>query len=344
MRVLLTGASGFIGQAVLSKLLERGHCITAVYNRSPIQNITGSPSTKSFANFSALKLDLLNEDELHNYIMGHDWVIHLAYNFQGSIQDQFTFAKKTTQSLLAACARVKVKKLVYASTIAVYADPPKSGLITEDSPRLASIRPYGLSKQATEKFLLESDAGDTELVVIQPSIVYGPGRNGWTSGVLTQMQNFLLPLIQKGSGYCNPVYVDDVAQAIIQACETPNLHKNCFIITNDEPISWLRFFTYYESILETKSLIDLPHYVYKHQNHVPRHRRGVRKGINKIAEKLYGKPIQYPSLEEIHFFSAQPVFSNQKARKFLNFQPSISIEVGMERVKEWWHQQRLETK
>jgi len=336
MKIFITGASGFIGQVVLTKLLEDNHEVTAIYSRNPVQQTKSSAQLESYSNLNMIQLDLLDNKNLTHYLAGHDCVIHLAYNFRGTAQEQFAFATQATQSLLTACAEARIKKLVYSSTISVYGEPPPSGLITEASPRLASLQPYALSKQATEKLFLESADGETEIVILQPSIVYGPGKGSWSYGLLNRMREAFLPIVNHGEGYCNPIYVDDVAQAIIQACETPNLHKECFIITNDKPVKWREFLNYYESILGGKTFIDLPYYIYNHQTPIPRYRRGFRKAIRRLSEVFYSKPINYPAPDEIRFYAAQPIFSNQKARKLLNFQPQTSLEEGMSRVQKWW--------
>jgi nucleoside-diphosphate-sugar epimerase len=334
MKILLTGASGFIGEIVLSKLLERNHEVTAAYSRTPV-------TAKTNSQFNSIQLDLLNSESLTEYFMGYDCVIHLAYNFAGTVEEQFTFATHTTESLLRACAEAKVKKIVYSSTISVYGEPPYSGLITEKSPRISSLQPYALSKQAAEKIFLASEIEDTEIVILQPSIVYGPGQGYWTAGIMKRMQESLMPLINQGNGYCNPVYVDDVAQAVVQASETTGIHKECFIINNNEPVKWAEFLGFYEDILRKKTLINLPHYIYNHPPSIRRHRRVLRKVIRKLSGFSHGKPIQYPSPDEIRFFSAQPIFSNQKAHDTLKFQPQISLETGMEKIQEWW--QNLKT-
>ena len=62
-----------------------------------------------------------------------------------------------------------------------------------------------------------------------------------------------------------------------------------------------------------------------------------------IAKALYGKSIHYLSPDEFRTLVAQPIFSNQKSRDRLNFQPEISLQTGMERIREWWCQQPAET-
>lgn len=349
LKILITDASGFIGQALIVKMLEQGHHIIAACD--PLAAIERSSSSEQ-PNLSEVKLDLCNQQELRQHLSGCDCVVHLAHYHQAALWEQFEFATRSTQTLLQACVEAQVKKFIHISSTAVYGDPP-SGVITEESPCLASIRPQTSIKQAAEKIALETEAGDTEVVVLQIGRVYGPGEGGETAQAFSQMKAAFMPLARWGTGYCNPIYIDDVVTAMIRACEIPNLHRQRFIISHEQPISWREFLSGYESILGEKAFIDLPiDYCCKPQDSTPLFRELVSKMLKKrkvmeatsaIAKTVYGKSIHYLSPDEFRTLVAQPIFSNQNARDRLNFQPEISLRTGMERIREWWCQQPVET-
>lgn len=349
LKILVTDASGFIGQALIVKMLEQGHHIIAACD--PLAAIERSSSSEQ-SHLSEVKLDLCNQQELRQHLSSCDCVVHLAHYHQATLWEQFEFATRSTQILLQACVDAQVKKFIHISSTAVYGDPP-SGIITEESPCLASIRPQTSLKQAVEKIALETEAGDTEVVVLQIGRVYGPGERGETAQTFNQMKAAFMPLARWGTGYCNPIYIDDVVTAIIRACEIPKLHRQRFIISHEQPISWKEFLSGYESILGEKTLIDLPiDYCCKPQDSIPLFRELVSKILKKrkvmeatsaIAKAVYGKSIHYLSPDEFRTLVAQPIFSNQNARDRLNFQPEISLQTGMERIREWWCQQPVET-
>jgi nucleoside-diphosphate-sugar epimerase len=354
LKIFVTGASGFIGQSLVIKMLEQGYHIVAAHGPlSPIDLFDALPHQHQ-SNLSNLKLDLLNQQELLPNISGCDCVVHLAHNFQDTLQEQFAFATHSTQTLLQACVEAHVKKFIHISSTSVYGDPPPSCVITEESPRLASLIPLTSIKQAAERLVLEAGTGDTEVIVLQLGRVYGPGARGETARTLSQMKAAFMTLARYGTGYCNPIYIDDAITAIICACEIPNLHRQSFIISNDKPISWKEFLSCYESILNEKTLINLPiDYFCEAQASVPFFRgliskiltkRKVMEGTSTIARALCGKSIRYLSPDEFCTLAAQPIFCNQKSHDLLNFQPKISLEVGIKRIREWWYQQSLETK
>lgn len=344
LKIFVTNAGGFVGQAFITKMLEQGHHIVAVYDSMTAVEQLIFPNQ---SNISELKLDLLNQQELLQHLSSCNCVVHLAPNYKATLWQQYSFAIRSTQTLLQACVEAQIKKFIHISSTSVYGDT-LSGVITEESPCLASVRPQTLIRQATEKLVLEIEAGDTEVVVLQMGRIYGPGEWGETAQTLSQMKTVFMPLARRGIGYCNPIYIDDVLTAIIRACETPDLHRQRFIISHEQPVSWREFLTGYESILGEKALINLPiDYRCEPQTSIPLFReltsiilkkRKVMEGTSAIAKALYGKSIRYLSPDEFRTLVAQPIFSNQKSRDRLNFQPEISLQTGIERIREWWHQ------
>jgi 2-alkyl-3-oxoalkanoate reductase len=278
---------------------------------------------------------------------------NLAHHAQETLLEQFIFATHATQTLLQASVEAHVKKFIHISSTAVYGDPPPSGVITEASPCLASVIPHTSMQQTAERCVLTAETSDTEVIVLQPSRIYGPGENGETAQMLQQMKTAFMPLARYGTGYCNPIYIDDALTAILRACAIPHLHRERFIISPDQFIRWSEFLTSYESILGEKTFINLPiDYYCNPQDSIPPLRgfvsqllkkKKVMEGTSAIAKALYGKPIRYPSPDEFRAMVAQPIFSNQKARDRLRFQPEISLQAGMDKIREWWHHRSVET-
>lgn len=352
LKIFVTGASGFIGQALVIKMLEQGHHVVAAH--APVSDIDPSsplPVTDR-ANLVNLQLNLLDCAELLLPMAGCDCVVHLAHNHRDPFQEQLRFALGSSRTLLQACGRTQVKTFIYLSSTAVYGDPPPSMAITEESPYLASLRPQTSIHQSVEKLVLETDTGDTEVIVLQLGQVYGAGEKGETARTLNRMKTALMLLARSGTGYCHPIYIDDAAIAIIRACETPHLHRQRFIIGPDRPVTWREFLSGYEAILAEKALMDCPvDYPCAPQDSIPFWRdsiskalqkKKIREGTSAIAKVIWGKSIDYLSPDDFRTFVAQPIFSNQKSCDRLNFQPQISLPVGMEKIREWWHQSRLE--
>lgn len=337
----VTGASGFIGQALITRLLEQGHHILAAYD-------SGS-TIESPIPASVLPVNLDDRAQLRSQLLNCDCVVNLSLNPENL---QFRTAIEETQTLLQACIEAQVKKFIHISSTDVYGDPPPSRVITEASPYLASLKLQSSIQQALERLVLQVEAENIEVIVLQLGRVYGPGVGGETAQLLSQMKTVFLPLVRQGSGYCHPIYIDDVITAILRAWEVPNLHQQRFIISPDQPVCWSELLSSYESILGQKSLVALPiDYPCEVQTSMSWMKAIASKALKKrkvmqttsaIAKAACGKSIYYPSVDEFRTLVAQPIFLNQKSRDRLNFQPQISFQTGIERIREWWSQNPLE--
>jgi nucleoside-diphosphate-sugar epimerase len=324
LKILIIDEDKFIGKHLSTKMCELG--------------------------YQAHIIDALDKSNILSTIEDWAYVVYVSCRPRAPFQASFNLKVDFEQTLLTACIAAQVKKLVYVSSTYVYGDPPPSRIITEESPYLSSLNPLVSMLQASERLILRANPAALEAVVLQPGTVYGPGEDGESAHVLSQMQTNFVPLMRDGTGYCNPIYIDDVLSAIIKACETPNLHGQKFIISTDQTVSWREFLCFYESILGNKTLIALPiDSSYRSQGSVPfiksflfkmLLKRKIADETGRLSKIIWGKSIYYPSIDEFWRLVAQPIFCNQKSRDRLNFSPQISLPVGMEKVRNWW-QRRL---
>ena len=182
MKAVVTGAAGFIGSHLCERLLADGHQVTGVdsftdyYDRSlKEQNIEAS---KQHSNFAFEELDLV-EDEFGHALADTDFVFHLAdqsavRSSWGSHFDRFVRENiVATQRLLETAKQLPVKRVVYASSSAVYGDAEMSPTRETALPR--PISPYGMTKLAAEHLaLLYMRNFGIPVVALRYFTVYGP--------------------------------------------------------------------------------------------------------------------------------------------------------------------------
>jgi nucleoside-diphosphate-sugar epimerase len=149
-----------------------------------------------------------------------------------------TILSNAAASYLAA-GRAGVKRLVYLSSAVVHGHDPVPG--TNDESTLDRRQPfeYNVSKVLAEEALrrLRRD-GLTEVVVLRPSIVFGPRSLWWTSRIARDIANGTAYFIDDGVGICNTVYVDNLVQAMWLAAITPQAANQDFLITDGVQVSW----------------------------------------------------------------------------------------------------------
>jgi nucleoside-diphosphate-sugar epimerase len=131
-----------------------------------------------------------------------------------------------------------VRRLVYLSSAVVHGHHPAPG--THDDSPLIKKQPfaYNVSKVMAEELLhrLRSDRS-VEVVTLRPSIVFGP-RSQWTAGIAADLLEGRAYLIDGGSGICNTVYIDNLAQALWQAATSERAANQDFIITDGQKVTW----------------------------------------------------------------------------------------------------------
>jgi nucleoside-diphosphate-sugar epimerase len=229
MRVLVTGASGFLGGAVSRLLLERGHEVFALVRR---------PGSEP-AGTTAVSGDLTDATRLTEALATArpDAVIHLAAEIasQRSEEKVREVNVEGTKRLVTACLAAGRPRLVFTSTVVT--GDAHGALLTEDAP-LPVTTPYGRSKQEGERIVLESGL---PAVVVRPSHVYGPG--GWYVADLVARlrQPGRFAVIGRGENLWDVVHVDDVAAACVAAAESPAADGEIFHCADDTPITFYDF-------------------------------------------------------------------------------------------------------
>ncbi len=231
MRILVTGASGFIGGVVCRRAIEHGHEVTALVRRPGSE----PPGT------AAVPGDLGPDGALERAVaqVRPDCVVHLA----AEIASQRDAAKVTevnvagTRRLLDACLALDAAapKFVFSSTVVT--GDAHGELLTEES-RLPIETPYGRAKQEGERMVLESGL---PAVVIRPSHVYGPG--GWYGEELVPRlrQPGRFAVIGSGANLWDVVHVEDAASAILLAVDGDGASGRVYHVADDEPISYYDF-------------------------------------------------------------------------------------------------------
>ncbi len=224
-RVLVTGGAGFIGSRLAARLLAAGSDVVALDDLSTGTQERVPPGARLVVG------SILDEGACAEAIEGCDAVAHLAakVSVRKSVDDFLPDAETNvmgTLSVLRAAQRARVRRIVYASSMAVYADSARPDPIDETHPAVPDS-PYGVSKLAGERatILVGRDAG-IPAVALRYFNAYGPGQTFTPYvGVVTIFVNRLLrgePPVVFGDGEQRRdfVHVDDLARATQLALES----------------------------------------------------------------------------------------------------------------------------
>lgn len=228
MKVLVTGASGFLGRYVCEQLVERGHETGALVRRPGSEPEGTLAVAGDLTDSHTLKLAMK--------VFAPECVIHLAAEI-ASQRDAKKIQKANvdgTRDLINACEAGGVKRFVFASTVVT--GEAHGEVLTEDS-KLPVETAYGHSKQEGERMARESKL---EEVIIRPSHVYGPG--GWFEEEFVNRlrQPGRFAVIGSGKNWWDVVHVEDVATAFVLATEKAPA-GSLYHVVDDKPIHYYDF-------------------------------------------------------------------------------------------------------
>jgi nucleoside-diphosphate-sugar epimerase len=238
MKALVTGGLGFIGSHLVERLVAEGHQVVVLddYSNGKEDNLTGCLNS---TRLDIIKGDIRKVDQIRLALPGVDRVFHLAamVSVQRSLEDPESardINERGTLNLLQESARAKVKRLVFASTTAVYGTnviPLKEDSVTEP------LSPYAVSKVSGERHCREfSESHEIETVILRLFNVYGQrASSGPYAGVMVNFAKALmegLPLVIFGDGEQTRdfVHVRDVADAMLLASARQQIDGEVFNI------------------------------------------------------------------------------------------------------------------
>ncbi|MDI9408798.1 MAG: NAD-dependent epimerase/dehydratase family protein [Candidatus Pacebacteria bacterium] len=278
MKILITGAAGFIGMNLCQKLLHRGDQLVAVdnlnsyYDPSLKQARLGQIEASSKGSWEFHKLDISDPEALLTLVKSHPdiaVIVHLAAQagVRYALTDPFAYARSNLLGQVAVLELVRhlprLRRLVYASSSSVYGGNQKLPF-AESDPVTHPISLYAATKGAGE-LLAESYSHlfQTPMVGLRFFTVYGPwGRPDMAPWLFSQAIRTGQPirLFNHGKQSRDFTYIDDIIQGVVAAIDQPSLPDGLlhrlYNLGNNRPVELMRFIAILENCFGKKAIID----------------------------------------------------------------------------------------
>ncbi len=321
MRVLVTGASGFIGGFLVHRLVEQGHEVICLLRKT---------SARDHLPLEQIRLhigSLHDVDSLCLALEQVEVVFHLAGAVRAVRKSEFyTINAKGTENLLLACDRAAggtLKRFVLVSSLAAAGPCIEGRPLTEaDPPR--PVSDYGRSKLEAEKIAWQY-ANRFPVTVLRPPIVYGP-RDRDVYQYFRQVRAGVALKLGRRERLFSLIHVQDLVRGIEMAATAPNAAGNTYFLCNPEPASWDRL-----GNLIARSLNAHPvHFV------VPECMVYPIAAISEAAARIRRKPalLNFDKIREMK--ESCWVCSPEKAGQDFGFRTEYTLETGIKQTAEWY--------
>ncbi len=233
--ILVTGATGFLGQHLVRRLIELGQPVRATGRNIRV----GLELQAAGADFRPV--DLRDRAGMIAAAEGVEAVVHSGAlsSVWGRRKDFHAINVDGTENVIAACRANGVKRLVYISSPSVMTRPIAQLNLNESEPlpdKHVSI--YSETKRLGEELVHQAAAAsaDLETVILRPKAIYGPGDTAIFPRLIKAASKGRLPIIGDGKTVTNLTHVRDVVAAILLALKSDKAVGNTYLITGGEEV------------------------------------------------------------------------------------------------------------
>jgi nucleoside-diphosphate-sugar epimerase len=354
-RFAILGANGFIGTRIVEILALR-----ELAEARPIVRNYWSLARASRFDVDARVADAFDREALQVAFEKCDVVIH-------AVAGDIKTILGTLAPVYQAAQRAGVRRLIYLSSGSVHGQAPEPGTDETSPLNDRQVLPYNNAKIHAERTLAQlRSQGDVELVMLRPGIVFGP-RSSWITNFADALLAGRASLLNRGSGICNSIYVDNLVHAIYLAAAQPEIDREAFLLGDQECVTWADFYAPLAKALGYE-LADLPEGMISNQGteqgsswmerlepiRVSRPVQGLlsifphrlRVAAYRAYETILEPQTEDPSttLERVQpmvsremamLYSCQYKLPHDKAARILGYRPPVSFQEAMRRTAAW---------
>jgi len=327
MKVMVTGATGFVGKALAKELAKRGYEVVC-FSRRDIPDLAADVK----------KGDLTDGKAFTDALSGCEALFHVASKtgIWGSYDDYYAANVTGTENAISACVINKVRLLVYTSSPSViFRDGDHKG-VNESAPYPDRyLANYPRTKAIAEALVLKANCTEIATVSLRPHLVWGPEDPHFLPRMLERAKAGQLRIVGTGKNLIDSTYIDNVVDAHILALErlkadAPVAGK-CYFITNGEPLPAEELMNMF---LKAGGLPPLA-------KKIP---AGAAYTAGALLEFIYRllKKKEEPKMTRFlaRELSCSHWYDISAAKRDLGYIPKVSIEEGMKRLAEWLTENR----
>jgi nucleoside-diphosphate-sugar epimerase len=325
MRVLVTGGGGFLGGAIVRRLVARGEAVRSLSR--------GDYPELHALGVECFRGDVADADAVNRAAAGCDLVFHVAAKAGvWGPEDEYHQANVVgTQNVLDACRRHAISRLVYTSSPSVIHNGRDLEGVNESLPYPSHFdAAYPRTKAEAERRVLAANAATLATVALRPHLIWGPGDQQLVPRLIARAQAGQLRRIGRQEKRVDSIYIDNAAEAHLQAADrlapgSPVAGKAYFISQGEPWPLW-------ELINPNLAEAGLPPVT----RHVPTWAAWMAGWMLETGYRLAGRTDE-PRMTRFvaHQLSTAHWFDISAARRDFGYEATVSTEEGLRRLGAW---------
>lgn len=325
MKVLVTGGGGFIGMALIKRLIADGHKVTSYSRREyPLHWALG---------ISSIQADIRDPKALEKACKGKDMVFHLAakVGIWGNYEDYQAINVTGTFNVIKACRKQGVGRLVFTSSSSVVFSGSDLEGIDESAPYPENHGShYASTKAMAERLIMEANSEELKTIALRPHLVWGPYDAHLIPGILKRVGSGRMRRIGDHEHFIDTTYIDNMVDALILAdkalISNPEAAGKTLFITNGEPA---RVWDFINSIIQIAGHPPV-------QRKIPDRMALFAAGTSEWFHRVFRiKSEPFMTRYAIRELITNHWFDISAARQILGYEPGVSYAEGFKRLKDY---------
>jgi len=323
MKVLVTGGGGFLGGALVRRLVQEGYQVSS-FSR-------GAYPWLDSLGVQQFRGDLGDQDAVEKAVSGQDAVFHVAAKagIWGKPEEFYRTNVLGTENVIAACRRQGVRKLVYTSSPSVVFGGTDLEGVDESVPypsRFTAL--YPKTKAQAEALVLRANDGELATLALRPHLIWGPGDTHIGPGLIERARQGKLTRLGKRENLVDITYIDNAVEAHIKALEhlSPSAAASGrpFFISQGEPIP---LWTFISEILKAAGISSSEKTIPPQVGYFA---GWICEGLFRLIPSLGEPPITRFLAQQM---STAHWFDISAARQYLNYRPVVETSEGFRRLR-----------
>jgi nucleoside-diphosphate-sugar epimerase len=321
MTILVTGATGFLGSALVTELVRQQQAV----------RILARDEQKARAQFgeavTIIRGEITDNEQVECAVDGTTVIYHLVgrlYHPSVSAELYYHTHIEGTRILLNACkAQKQLRRIVHCSTTGVYG--VTSGTPAAEDAPFAPTNAYEATKLQGELLALKTYREDgLPVSVARPGLVYGPG-DLHLLGFFSSIKKGLFRVIDGGQALLHPIYIDDMTAAFLLCAEQPEAIGQSYNIAGEHPVTIRELATAIAHSLHK----ELP------GSSIPLWLANLASDVFSVIPGMKGENAPL-TRSRVQFLTHNRVYDMSKAKTELGFTPKVELEEGMKNTAEWY--------